>query len=63
MQSKIGILETKLRIKKMDAHRDEMMIQKLKLLEKAAKLDSEIDTATKQIEELENKLNIQGQGE
>lgn len=63
MQSNIHILETKLKIKKMDAHRDEMMIQKLKLLEKAAKLDIEIETTTEQIEELENKLNVQGQGD
>lgn len=63
MQSDIGLLETKLKIKKMDAHRDEMMIQKLRLLEKVAKLELEIETTTEQIEELENKLNIQGQGE
>lgn len=63
MQSNIHILETKLKIKKMDAHCDEMMIQKLRLMEKVAKLDLEIETTQEQIEELNNKLNTQGQGE
>ena len=56
MQSDIKLLETKLKIKKMDAHRDEMAIQKLRLIEKVAKLDAEIETTTQQIEELKQEI-------
>lgn len=56
MQSDIKVLETKLKIKKMDAHRDEMTIQKLRLMEKVAKLEAEIETTTQQIEELKQEL-------
>jgi len=61
MLSNIEKLELKLKVKKMDTHRDEMEIQKLKLLEKVDKLDAEITLADSQIEELKQKLNIQGE--
>lgn len=46
----------KLRLKKMDTHIDEMTIQKMVLLEKVEKLDSEIDIAKQQIEELKQEI-------
>jgi hypothetical protein len=52
----IATLEKKLKIKKMDAHIDEMAIQKLRLMEKVNKLDSEIELAKTQIEEIKQEL-------
>ena len=56
MMSNIEIMKKKLRLKKMDAHADELEIQKLLLLEKVEKIDGEIKIAQEQIEEL--KLEI-----
>lgn len=64
MQSKIQVLEKKLKLKKVDAHRDELEINKLRLLEKAYKLDEEIALAEQTIEELKTEiLELEAQGE
>ena len=64
MQSNILLLEKKLKLKKIDAHADELAIQKLKLLEKAGKLDGEIDIANNTIEDLKKEIaELEAQGE
>lgn len=64
MQSKIQVLEKKLKLKKVDAHRDELEINKLRLLEKAYKLDEEIALAEQTINELKTEiLELEAQGE
>ena len=64
MQSKIQVLEKKLKLKKVDALRDELEINKLRLLEKAYKLDEEIALAEQTIEELKTEIiELEAQGE
>lgn len=64
MQSNIQLLEKKLKLKKIDAHKDELAIQKLKLIEKASKLDDEIAIADQTIEEIKNEIaELEAQGE
>lgn len=64
MQSNIILLEKKLKLKKIDAHGDELLIQKLKLMEKASKLDGEIEIANTTIEELKIEIKeLEAQGE
>ena len=64
MQSNILLLEKKLKLKKVDAHKDELAIQKLKLLEKAAKLDDEIALADQTLGELQQEITeLEAQGE
>lgn len=64
MQSKILLLEKKLKLKKIDAHMDELVIQKLKLLEKADKLDGEIELAQSTLDDLRKEIKeLEAQGE
>ena len=64
MQSKIILLEKKLKLKKIDAHADELAIQQLKLMEKAGKIGGEIDIAKQTIEDLKKEIaELEAQGE
>jgi hypothetical protein len=64
MRSKMEILEKKLRMKKMDAHKDELAINQLKLMEKIDKLNEEILLAESSITELSNEIKeLEAQGE
>lgn len=56
MSMDIEAAKKRLRLKKMDTHIDEMEIQKLILLEKIEKLDSEIQIAKEQKEELAKEI-------
>jgi len=64
MQSSIILLEKKLKLKKVDAHADELTIQKLKLIEKINKLDGEIELANNTVAELQLEITeLEAQGE
>ena len=56
MQNNIAIMEKELRVKKMDAHVDEMRLNKLKLLQKADKIEAEVEIAEQQIAELKKEI-------
>ena len=56
MSLDIEVAKKKLRLKKMDTHIDEMEIQKMVLLEKIEKIDSEIKIAKEQKEELAKEI-------
>lgn len=59
----IEILEAKLKIKKMDAHIDEMELNKLKLAQKIEKLDKEIALQQEAINEKKQLIKELEQGE
>lgn len=64
MQSNIQLLEKKLKLKKIDAHKDELAIQQLKLMEKASKLDGEIALVDETIAEIKKEIaELEAQGE
>jgi hypothetical protein len=57
-------MEKKLRLKKMDAHKDELVINQLKLMEKADKLSEEISIAQSAVDELQKEITeLEAQGE
>jgi hypothetical protein len=56
MQNDLDKLEKKIRIKKMDAHADELRLNKLKLLQKADKLDEEIAAVVESIDKLKQEI-------
>ena len=49
-------MEKELRVKKMDAHVDEMRLNKLKLLQKADKIEAEVEIAEQQIADLKKEI-------
>ena len=64
MQSKILLMEKKLKYKKIDAHKDETEINKLRLMEKIAKLDNEIVLADATLNDLDHEIKeLEAQGE
>ena len=64
MQSKLALLEKKLKYKKIDAHMDETEINKLRLMEKVDKLDSEMAIAANTLKELKVEIKeLEAQGE
>lgn len=56
MQTDLEKLEKQIRIKKMDAHADELKLNKLKLLQKADKLDEEIAVVIESIQKLKQEI-------
>lgn len=64
MQYDVQLLEKKLKYKKIDAHGDELMINKLKLIEKASKIDDEIVEINATLETLKQEIKeLEAQGE
>lgn len=56
MQNDLDKLEKQIKIKKIDAHADELRLNKLKLLQKADKLDEEIALAMDTINKLKQEI-------
>jgi hypothetical protein len=58
MLSEMERLELEIRLKKQEATRDEFKLQKLRLMQKADKLDSEVALQENSINEIKQKLGV-----